>query len=42
MENYGRCKDCEYGEPTDCELEMELHMVSHTGRPGQIKRLQSL
>ena len=18
MENYGRCKDCEYGEPTDC------------------------
>lgn len=23
MENYGRCKDCEYGEPTDLQLEME-------------------
>ena len=37
MENYGRCKDCEYGEPTDCSWKWSCTWYHTLEDPDELK-----
>ena len=37
MENYGRCKDCEYGEPTDCSWKWSCTWYHTLENPDELK-----
>ena len=37
MENYGRCKDCEYAEPTDCSWKWSCSWYHTLEDPDELK-----